>query len=441
MSTSTNRSLTSPQRRSLQTTSLVAALYAHSQASLEEIQKLPTAAETRKFYRLPLTCQYSGVSCGSLTLPTVAGYLPLLSQWKQEQVLHPIFSLELVPLLKFAKNTWMRFCSFTPEEAEDEQLTALQEQTLQIAALAILHQLTTVRQDIPWLPSIQDVQNNWQSLISLSYWKAFLDSQRFSFPSVRISKLEKGIDLHSYLLSCWNAKKAYETTIREITEEAQADAAEAAMAAIRDELAGKRPASQKMLWRWFIANIPSRYQADTEGWMQTIFFAKDMTALSFTKADLELYEQIVVSDCPIGSTVSNAFLAVIRSKMAQLVNYTEAFEILTAPELVVQAAAGVIAEAEPMPADFEKRFQYVIAHAKWRLTHGASSKHRDAAEAKQQQVTVKASFIPKGSSNSELEERVGEEIDDHGFDDLQAVTAGSVGAALAAGLESLGDQE
>lgn len=425
-----------PQQRSLLTTSLAAALHAHSQASLEEIQKLPTAVETRKFYRLPLQCQYTGVSCGSLTLPTVAGYLPLLSQWKQEQVLHPIFSFELVPLLKFAKNTWMRFCSFSPEEAEDEALTALQEQTLQITALAILHQLTAVRQDIPWMPRFQDVQNNWQSLISLGYWKAYLDSKRFTFPAVRISELEKGIDLHSYLLSCWNAKKAYETTVREIAEEAQADAAEAAMAAIRDELAGKRPTSNKMLWRWFLANLPSRYSADAEGWMSTIFFAKDMTQLSFTKADLELYEQIVVSDCPIGSTVSNAFLAVLRSKMQQLVNYSEAFEILVAPELTVAAAAGVIAVREPQPADFEKRFQYTIAHAKWKLTHGASSVHKDAAAAKQQQVTVKASFIPRLQSGTDtLDERAGDELDATGFEDLDAVAAGSVSGALAAALK------
>lgn len=386
---------TSHPIRSLTSSSLAAALKAHSQAGLAEIQELPTAAATRKFYRMPLHCQYTGISCGSLTLPTVAGYLPLLSQWKQEQVLHPIFSLELTPLLKFSKNTWIRFCGFTSEEVADEGLTTLQEQTLQVAALAILHHIADVRQDVLWMPTFLEVQNNWQSLLSLGYWKAALDSKRFSFPALRISKVDRTIDLHSYLQTCWDRKKSYETTVNERIEEEKSKLADRALIAIRDELAGKRPLSQKLLWRWFLANLPARYARDAEQWMWDLFTAKDTAIFDFTMADIDLFEEIFLSECPTGSSISYAFLEVLRSKRALLENHFEAFEILPSVELSLSMASGEIPVAEPKVGDFEKRVQYIIAHARWKLTYGSSSTHREAAIDRQQQVTVKASFMPE----------------------------------------------
>lgn len=382
--------------RSLTKNALAAAILAHRQATLEEIQTLPTAAESQKFYRLPLTCQFTGISCGNLTLATTAGYLPLLSQWKQQQVLHPVFSLEPLPLLNFSKNAWIRFCGFSQEEAEDAALTSKQEQILQVATLALLHQLTEVRQDVPWLPSFLDVQNNWQSLISLSYWKAYLDSQRFKFPQLRISKLEKDINLKAFLQTCWDKKKSYESSVNTLIEEAAQNTAEKALANIRDELAGKRPRSQKLLWRWFLANLPSRYSRDADGWMWDLFTASGDAVSEFTMADIDLFEEIFLTECPTGSSVSYAFLEILRSKRKLLETHFEAFEILVPMELQADAAEGLIPVAEPKLQDFEKKVQWMVAHAKWRLTHGSvnANKHRTAAIDKQQHVTVSPSFIP-----------------------------------------------
>jgi len=424
--------------RSLTATSLAAALQAHRQLALEEIAAIPTAAENKKFFRLALTCQHTGLSCGSLTLPTVAGYLPLLGQWKQQQVLHPLFSLAPIPLLQFAKNTWIRFCGFSPDEAADESLTHKQEQVLQVTALALMHQLTEVRQDVVWLPSFIEVQNNWQSLISLSYWKAYLDSQRFKFPTLRISKLENSVNIHAFLQTCWDAKKQYETAVSERIEEEKVLIAERALVGIRDELAGKRPVSQKLLWRWFLANLPKRYAPDTEGWMKTLYFAKSILDTNFTMADLDLFEEIVVSECPTGSSVSHAFLDVLRSKRTTMEQHFEAFEILVPTDLQAAADSGEIDEAEPKLKDFAKKVHWMIAHAKWKLTHGsdASGKHRDAAMDKQQQTTVKASFIPKLDTGRSkdfadlLEANIDDVLDDPGINDIDYVAPDSVAASL-----------
>lgn len=421
--------------RSLKATALAAALQAHRQHTLEEIAEIPTALAGEKFYRWGLTCQYTGVNCGSLALPTVAGYLPLLGQWKTQQVLHPLFSLDPIPLLQFSKNSWIRFCGFSAKEAADEVLTAKQEKILQIAALAMLHQLTEVRQDIPWLPSFIEVQNNWQSLISLSYWKACLDSRRFKFPTIRISKLENTVNLHAFLQTCWDAKKSYETVVSERLEAEQVAIAEKALIGIRDELAGKRPLSHKLLWKWFLANLPSRYLPDTEGWMKTLFFAKSVLDTSFTMADLDLFEEIFLSECPTGSSVSYAFLDVLRSKRTVLENHFEAFEILVPSDLQKQADSGEIAEAEPKLQDFERKVHWMIAHAKWKLTHGSdsSTKHRDAAAAKQQVATVKPSFIPRldtGRSKDFAALLIEQDAEQSETDDIDYIAPDSVAASL-----------
>lgn len=260
----------------------------------------------------------------------------------------------------------------------------------------MLHQLTEVRQDIPWLPSFLDVQNNWQSLISLSYWKVYLDSKRFKFPMIRISRLETDINLNAFLQTCWDRKKQYENAISQLAEEAAQNTAEKAMLAIRDELAGKRPRSQKLLWKWFLANLPARYSRDADGWMWELFTAKGDDVSEFTMADIDLFEEIFLTECPTGSSISYAFLEILRSKRKLLETHFEAFEILVPMELQADAAEGIIPAAEPRKEDFASKVAYMVAHAKWRLTHGsdAANKHRNAASEKQTKLTVTPSFIP-----------------------------------------------
>lgn len=432
---------TAPHTRSLTSASLAAALEANKQASLEEIARIPTAQADNKSYKLLLTCQYTGLNCGSLTLPTVAGYLPLLGQWKQQQVLHPLFSLELIPLLKFSRNTWLRFCGFSQEEAEDQVLTSKQEQTLQVACLAMLHSLTEVQQDVPWIPSFLEVQNNWQSLISLCYWKAYLNSNRFKFPAVRISKRENSINLKAFLQTCWEQKKSYETSVNGMIEEEKADIAEKSLVAIRDELSGKRPVSVKLLWRWFISNLSVKYSKDAapDGWMYELFTAKGNSVFEYTMADIDLFEEIFLSECPLGSSISHAFSEILSSKRQLLTNHFEAFEILVPMELQQQADSGQIAQEEPKLADFPKKVQWIVAHAKWKLTHGSSasaSSNRQAAAVRQQTISVAASYIPKLPSaleqhNSELEVTDLEDVNE-----IDYIAPGSI-----ADLNNLGQDE
>lgn len=344
----------------------------------------------------PLICQYTGLTLGTLSVITVAGHVPLLSQWKETQSLHPIFSLQPGALLKFARNSWYDYCSLTPEELLEEEKTEQREKTLRVTTLALLHSISTVTQDFPWLPSIQEVSSCWSSLLQLSQWKITLESPRFRFPSLRISRFNQGIDLQAYIQDCWKVKKDYESKVREAVEQEKLASAEAALVALRNDLVTKAPKSKKLLWRWFLAHIPSRYSRDTEGWMWDLFDAETEQEISeFTIADIDLFEEIVLCEIPTGSSVSHAFLERIAHKRKVLTNRFHTFEILVPSMIEAGKADGSIGTEEPKLSDFPNKIKWMIAHSKWKLAHSDLTKHRRAAERDQKEVTVKPSYIPK----------------------------------------------
>jgi hypothetical protein len=373
------RSLIEPKNASI--------IKAASAPPLAEMATLPTAVEQTRGYTLPLTCSRTGLTIGSLNIATVAGHMPMIGQWKDTMVLHPLFSLAPTALLHFSKNAWFRYCAFTQEEAASERLVDKQEELLRVAALAMMYHMTEIRQDIPWLPSFADVGANWSSLMALSYWKNYLDSSRFRFPHIHIGKLETP-ELRSYLQACWNVKKAYENNVNEKIEIEKLKAAEAAQIALRDMLAGARPTSVRQLWRWFLANMPSRYKKDLEGWMAEIFFSKGEEIRRFTIRDIDLLEEYFLCECPTGTAVSHAFSEVLASKRAYLQQHFETFEIIL--PVAVQAAkdAGTISAIMPKREDYPSKVGYAIALAKWKLAHTDLQSNMNAALAKQKQQTV-----------------------------------------------------
>lgn len=410
----TTESNSTMQPRELSSLKIRAALEANRQLALQEIQELPLATEQTKRYMLPLVCKHTGITVGSLATIAVAGHVPLLGQWKDTQILHPFFSLGPVALLQFARNSWLRFCALRPEETADELVVSKQEQQLRVITLCMLHNLTEVRQDIPWMPEFKDVVANWTGLMSICYWKAYLDSERFKFPQLRISKLERDVDLRSFLQLCFKCKKDYETNVNEKIEEEKLRIAEKAMKGIVDEVAGKKPLSIKLLWRWFQANMPARYKKDLEGWMWELFSATEKDILDFTVRDIELFEEIFLTEVPTGSTVSHAFLDVLRGKHALISQHFETYEIMIPNSIAEQVASGEIAATGPRPilSDYPSKVAWMVACAKWDLAQKDGRKHRDAAVQRQRTETVTPSFRPKLVIGAQPEDIPEEEEDD-----------------------------
>jgi len=383
-------------QRELSKLKVRAALEANRQLALTEVQELPLATEQTRRYTAALICQRTGVVIGSISTIAVAGHVPVLGQWKDTQSLHPFFSLPPVGLLKFARNTWLRFCAFSPEETLDDKTVQKQEEHLRIIALAMLHNLTEVKQDIPWMPEFKDVVANWTGLMSICYWRAYLDSERFKFPQLRISKLEKDVDLRSFLQICFQRKKDYESKVNELQELEKLQIAEKALKGIVDEIGGKKPLSIKLLWRWFTINMPPRYKKDVETWMWDLFSATETSVLDFTVKDIQMFEEIFLTECPTGSSISHAFLDVLRGKHQLINQHFETYEILIPNSIQEQVASGEIQVTgpEPVKEDYPSKVAWMVARAKWQLAQPSFRKHQEAAIAKQQTETVTPSFRP-----------------------------------------------
>jgi hypothetical protein len=360
-------------------------------ASFEDSDTLPLTSSQQH----PIVCTRTGLLVAALTVHKVAGHVPYLSQWKDTQAFHPLFSVPPTSLLKFSRRVWMQLCSLTPEQAADPKVTDRHELLLRVAALAMLHNISDVHQSTVWLPTLAEVSSNWNSLLQLSSWKAYLDSTRFKFPELRISKFNKGIDLTAYIQDCWQIKKEYETVVREGVEKEKLAAAEAALKAIRDDIAGKAPRSKKLLWRWFIANIPARYARDTDGWMWELFDAETYDEVSeFTLSDIDLFEEIVLAELPTGSSISHAFLDRLAVKRQLLDSTVRSFEIILPPAIQKEKDSLKEIPPEPKRSDYDKSFKFIMAHAKWKLLTTDFAARYAKEQAQQAKVTVKPSYVP-----------------------------------------------
>lgn len=343
-----------------------------------------------------LTCQRTGIVVATISVAKQAGHIAYLRQWKDNQAFHPLFSLEFGALLNFCRSSWSNFCNMTVEQGADTAFTSKQERTLQVASLAMLYHLTNVEQSIPWLPSVPSVYASWSSLMQLGYWKANLDSQRQIFPSLRINRLNNGLDLNSVLQEFWACKKQYENHVRTATEMAILNAAAEALKAVRSDLSTKVPKSKRMLWRWFSLQLPSRYSKDLESWMWDLYDAETLDELEeFTQADIDLFERIFLAEIPLGSAISHAFLERLMAKKKKMLAKQTEFEILMPEQIAAEKAAGSIAEAEPTLASCDgNKARYMVAMAKWRLAHSNILEKAQQQFARQQQITVKPSNIP-----------------------------------------------
>lgn len=341
-----------------------------------------------------LICQRTGVVVASINVLRIAGHVAYLRQWKDNQAFHPLFSLEFGALLNFCRSSWSYFCAITPEQAADKSFTDKQEKTLQIAALALLHQIADVDQTIQWLPGIDEVYSCWTSLIQLAGWRLHLDSNRFQFPALRISKNNKGVSMHAFLHDCWECKKSYETRVRESAEAEKLRNAEEAMVAIRDDIVKKSPKSKRLLWRWFSAQLPSKYSKDLEGWMWELYDAEtDKELDEFTIADIDLFEDIFLVEIPTGSSISHAFLERLNNKRAKLEDKLKSFEIMMPQSIVAEKAAGTISAEMPTLASCDhNKVKFMIAMAKWRLAHTDINKSLDKETERQNTVSVKSQY-------------------------------------------------
>lgn len=343
-------------------------------------------------YIHPLNCSITGVPLGHLDLKVSGGHIPYLSHWNEAICRHPFFSMEQSRLLSFMRDEWNRLA----KEITDETITDLEAQNLRVGFVAILHSLGSIKQDqgVVCFPEISTVQSNLESLIALAYWQNYLDSKRFSFPYLHISRLNNNSDLAAigdYLDACWEKKREYDAGISEIQERERARITEKAILAIRNSF--NKPVSKKLLWKWVKDHLPKKWHPDAEGWLATIFLGSVATSLEFEIEDIELMEEIIVSSCPIG----NGIMFAVRERIEEIKKgFRDHYDTFTLLEDELSFIEEVKATQEDVPepkeSDFKTKALFYVARAKWQLAHpqGLPQNVNQAIESARQKLSYKS---------------------------------------------------
>jgi hypothetical protein len=211
-------------------------------------------------------------------------------------------------------------------------------------------------------------------------WKYALNSHRFRFPEYHLSANNTNLELDSidgYLEACFTAKDGYENRINEIEEASKIKAAEAAMIALTREWI--TPVSRKVLWAWVRHYLPARYDADKQGWLNTLFLGGGNAIVEFQEEDLQMMEDIIVGECPAGTGVMKA----VRERIEQIWTiwraHHETFQIDLEDYAINQGLLvnGVqIAMPEPGQAPTLQdcggnKTKHLIASAKWKIAKAA----------------------------------------------------------------------
>ena len=315
---------------------------------------------------------------GTLEYIKTKGQVPYLMAWSEMQAIHPLFAMAPNRLLAFARSEYERQLQI----AEDGECTDREKETLQVAWLAVLHSLGSIQQDAPALPPYYIVHKTIKALFSLAYWKAFLESQRFAFPTFKITKLNKNQRFENvdyYLEACFEIKDNYEKGLKDLVERDKVRAAERALAALRSQWA--LPKSKRALWAWVRANLPEKFQTDAANWMGTIFLGNEKTILDWDWDEILMMESIIIGECPQGTGILHAVRQRIDEIKKVHTDYKEAFTVdisFTAPLTKANEQGELVKIDDPRPErkDFATNVLFIKANAAWYLRQPIEVKMR-----------------------------------------------------------------
>lgn len=333
-----------------------------------------------------LTCAYTGIPIAAFSLIMQAGKLPYLAQWKDSLAIHPLFSLNQRALLSWTRRNWnSKF-----KEAALEHASPIERQQFQIAFVAILHSLGSVQIQSPCLPQFETVSANMQRLLELAYWQNYLESKRFRFPTLRISRANSNTSLGNvsdYLSVCESVKKDWESSKDALAEEAQVEAARRAEKSVR--ASHVRAVSKRALWNWFLscllASNKKRFTLpEWEEWKTDagkLFFASEHAQTLYKTDDVDDIVEVALGECPQGNIISHAFFGELNKIRTNIKEHNELFEVdwsatLGSPAIQRTDAAGNILNAppeptnpgaEPIPGAFYSRIEFIRAQAKWKV--------------------------------------------------------------------------
>lgn len=322
--------------------------------------RIETARRDEDKFNIPLKCSLSGIPLGKF-VPSVglAVATPYVTAWKQTAFLHPVFSLKLSEVLHRSEACW---------NLEKTGTRTFPTQHKQLLFLAMLHASGCIKQDVPALPSPKITETFFMQVFEILTWKYEMATDRVSFPRLHIWKgaakedaFELFAGISAWLEACKSAKEDYENISRGRQNAAKAKARELALKSIKRQMYGD--VSLRRVWNWILAQVPQSIIENNPD-LEQLFFAEEQAIHNWQQEDIEALEDLLLTHCETGNSVSFEFSKRIRQLADWRKTYFDTFEVEIDTAEQFKAFTGT---PEPRPQDFPSRAAYLVASAKWRL--------------------------------------------------------------------------
>jgi len=312
-------------------------------------------------HNIPLFCKFSGLRLGEFVANVAVygtdGTSPYIKNWKQETLLHPIFSLSTSALLHKAKSNAML-------EKEGKKPWPMQQK--QLAMLALLHSEDFLVQDLPCLPPPHVADTFIAEVIVLVDYKLSINSQRLHFPRLHIWK-ESGFEqIAPWLKVCNDCIADYESTVRVTQREAKQKAAALAMRSIRKNM--YEDVSLRRLWSWVDAQMPNHLNSELND-AKDLFFAAEKNIQNWSLTEIDDLEALFLEHCETGNSISYEVSKRLAELKRWLNVYQDTFEII-----IPEQDAALVGIPAPLAKDFTSKAAFYVAEAKWKLANKAASK-------------------------------------------------------------------
>ena len=143
-----------------------------------------------------------------------------------------------------------------------------------------------------------------------TYWKFYLDSQRFRFPHSESTTCEHALDdIGTYFAVCNSVRADWGNETRCICRRGQDRNSPGVERLVRGSHV--KAVSKKALWNWFIASISvkNRKKFELDEWKEwlAVVPASDNIRLQFSLDDVQSIEDVFIQECELGTTISHTF--------------------------------------------------------------------------------------------------------------------------------------
>lgn len=322
---------------------------------------------------LELYCQKSTVRIGTLVLDSnCCNLTPMVAAWNDTILVHPVLALSPVRALAHLRTCNERISYSESDDDSEELVTAnpADFEALQLAYLSCLQTFCNFNLSVPGLPPLREVLETTNRLESIAgAVLRFKLNPANCFP--RVNYNPRDASLIDLLKLCQTKILVATRRIEEIAEEEEqlAQLRESAVTSIR------RPSriSRKHIYNWMVSYFPESVDRPL---IKKLYNLQEPDICKYSRDDINYFRECFERYCPAGTPLQFELRKIADKLESYYRDYFKTFVIESIDEESSDEPAELPAQTnssyetckEPQESDYPSRVQFIVAHAKWRMS-------------------------------------------------------------------------